>query len=349
MLVNRIHSHVHIRLQRVMLALCVYVLVCPPQLAFGQVPLTDSPALQMPMPAMLRYDAPGRYVYVTGEIRQPGSYHVASDERVVSVLQRAGNVTRIGSKRRIEIRRGQQTLKVDLLHFYQRGTVSQNPMLHGGDVIYVPIRGSVVRVVGAVVHPGRYELNEKAAISDTIQLAGGLASTVHKGRPVQVMRFIQGRRYVATHTQSPVVLKNVFLHDGDTLYIPIASDPEHWTVAQLPTLAEEESLTEHEEHVFVTGGVKAPGPYSYDEDQSVAHYIDLAGGLRTDAKSHIVVVGRTGKKHRLRHGQATRVIQAGDNIFVPEKRFQKGGVTQLLLGIAGIALSTTVTILSLSR
>src|SRR5207302_8231888 len=64
-------------------------------------------------------------------------------------------------------------LRVDLVRYETGGDLSGNPLVFETDVIFVPAAGRYVEVLGAVAHPGRYDLVPGDRVSDLVALAGG--------------------------------------------------------------------------------------------------------------------------------------------------------------------------------
>jgi protein involved in polysaccharide export with SLBB domain len=115
-------------------------------------------------------------VYVTGEVKQPGTLTARPFERVSDLIERAGGFGDAASKRGIEVRDAAGTVltHVDLAAFYATGDMTGNPHVAAGQVIVVPPPHAVVQVSGAVVLPGPYERRPGDTARDLIALAGGL-------------------------------------------------------------------------------------------------------------------------------------------------------------------------------
>jgi protein involved in polysaccharide export with SLBB domain len=121
--------------------------------------------------------APAQFrVFVTGEVKGPGAVAVSGIQRVSDAIQAAGGMTDNGSQRLIMLERGADTLRVDLLLFFNRGDLKDNPFLRSGDRLYVPPRAARVSIFGAVKTPEIYEIIPGESISDLIGLAGGFTS-----------------------------------------------------------------------------------------------------------------------------------------------------------------------------
>jgi protein involved in polysaccharide export with SLBB domain len=113
-------------------------------------------------------------VYVVGDVRVPGSYRISSAGTMLTALYAAGGPTANGSLRRIELRRGAATVaSFDLYDYLLRGDASRDRRLENGDIIFVPVHGPRVTVLGEVQRPSTYELAAGDALADMLRAAGG--------------------------------------------------------------------------------------------------------------------------------------------------------------------------------
>jgi protein involved in polysaccharide export with SLBB domain len=96
-------------------------------------------------------------VFVTGSVRLPGRYTGMSTDSILDYLRRAGGIdlTR-GSFRRIEVRRGGTTTRVDLYGFLVEGTLPRIAFAEG-DTVFVAPRGGTVAVEGEARQSALYE------------------------------------------------------------------------------------------------------------------------------------------------------------------------------------------------
>ena len=115
-------------------------------------------------------------VFVTGQVRNPGSVEVSGVERVSDAIEKAGKVTDSGSQRLIVLERGGKPERIDLLLFLKRGDYDRNPYLRSGDRIYVPPKGWQASIVGEVTLPSMYEIIEGETVNDLIAIAGGFTT-----------------------------------------------------------------------------------------------------------------------------------------------------------------------------
>src|SRR5882762_4069895 len=113
-------------------------------------------------------------VYVVGEVAQPGAYQISSLGTVFTALYAAGGVTERANLRRIEVQRlGKTVATLDLYDYLLQGDTRSDIRLETGDVVFVAVHGTRVRVRGAVVRPAIYELKTGQTLANLMTSAGG--------------------------------------------------------------------------------------------------------------------------------------------------------------------------------
>ncbi|MEO7454780.1 MAG: polysaccharide biosynthesis/export family protein, partial [Gemmatimonadaceae bacterium] len=116
-------------------------------------------------------------VFVLGDVSQPGSYRVSSAGTALTALYAAGGPTANGSLRHVEIKRGGRLVDtLDLYDYLLRADGSHDPRLQSGDVVFVPVHGARVRVVGEVIRPATYELRKGETLADVLRASGGFTA-----------------------------------------------------------------------------------------------------------------------------------------------------------------------------
>lgn len=134
-----------------------------------------------------------RTVTVTGEVLFPGRYALnRKDERLSSVIERAGSLTQEGHAdgirfyRRMDSRAGEQDtlarVNIDLPAVLEDPRFKDNLILEDGDSIDIPEFVPMVRVEGAVLFPVSVMYKPKADLDYYINSAGGYARSGDKGR-----------------------------------------------------------------------------------------------------------------------------------------------------------------------
>jgi len=131
-------------------------------------------------------------VEVQGQVNRPGPYTVREPINLQGVLSLAGGATETANLRNISIiretRSGASEINVDLIRFFRNREAESLPDIRSGDIIYVPVltQSSLVRVMGAVRIPGRYQPAGDENVADMINLAGGLAPKGNMNRVVYI-------------------------------------------------------------------------------------------------------------------------------------------------------------------
>jgi polysaccharide biosynthesis/export protein len=114
-------------------------------------------------------------VYVVGEVIQPGAYQISSLGTVLTALYAAGGMTERANLRAVEVRRlGKPLTTFDLYDYLLRGDTRNDVRLETGDVVFVGVHGTRVRIEGAVRRPAVYELRGGESLADLLKDAGGL-------------------------------------------------------------------------------------------------------------------------------------------------------------------------------
>ncbi len=141
-----------------------------------------------------------KLVSVVGHVREPGSYEILGKETILGVLARAKGLTdRAGTSvylTRVKEDGRRESYVVYLNDLLLNDNPQINLTVEPGDVIYVPEAGSVF-VEGAVGRPGAYSIKEGiSTVSQSITMAGGLASFANS-RDVKLVRYLgKGQREV---------------------------------------------------------------------------------------------------------------------------------------------------------
>lgn len=122
-------------------------------------------------------------VFITGEVRRPGTYTTSAMASVLNALYQAGGPQPTGSFRDIRVlRNGEVVERIDLYAYLTSGDNLSNLILAPGDVIFIPPAGPQVALRGAVTREALYELRQGETLVDAIDFAGGLTAPAALGR-----------------------------------------------------------------------------------------------------------------------------------------------------------------------
>jgi polysaccharide export outer membrane protein len=166
-------------------------------------------------------------VFITGEVRTPGTYTLTGDMSLIEALARAGStLPTAGAEVNIihpeegkaatgPISVGQANLanieRVDLREL-QAGTFSKNIALRDGDTIWVP-HAETIYVYGQVKNPGAYFVQTKdTTVMQALSLAGGVTDRGSTSR-IKIVRIVRGQK-----TELKAKLTDLVL-PGDTIMV----------------------------------------------------------------------------------------------------------------------------------
>ena len=114
-------------------------------------------------------------IFVVGDVVRSGSYTVSGLSTITNALLASGGVSKVGSLRDIQLKRGGRTVtRLDLYELLLHGDTSHDQQLQQGDAIFVPPVGLTAGVAGEVQRPAIYEFRDGATVADLVQMAGGL-------------------------------------------------------------------------------------------------------------------------------------------------------------------------------
>ncbi|WP_274520015.1 polysaccharide biosynthesis/export family protein [Abditibacterium utsteinense] len=213
-------------------------------------------------------------VSVTGAVTRPGIYSVPVGSGIVQAIGLAGGSVPAAALTKASVRRSNgQIVPINLFKALLENDADSNISLVEGDVIVVPEQKDRVSVLGAVVKPGFFPMEDGRAlkVADAIALAGGPQPNAALTRAV--LRRADG-------TEQPLDLyrllvqgvqaDNVVLHLDDIISIPEARG------------------------VTVIGEVEKPGTYPLEEGKAprVSDALAVAGGLKIKPELSRIAVAR---------------------------------------------------------
>ncbi len=262
-------------------------------------------------------------VFVTGEVQYPGAYNASPVERVSQVVAKAGGLSPLGSKTKVNvIRGGRLSALADIERFESKGDLTANPFVESGDVIYVPPVEGLVTVKGAVFGRGQYKLRASALTTEKERISEGIYELEQGDRVFDLIRKAGGitpwadlsASYVervvvgggGARKQIPVDLRRI-IFEGDTTQNIELMNSDVLVVPPINTL------------VYVEGEVTTPGAFLFTPNQRARDYIGQAGGPTNYANLRAIHIVRRGQKVSLRNDP---VVEPGDRIVVPRVGFR---------------------------
>jgi polysaccharide export outer membrane protein len=156
-------------------------------------------------------------IYVLGAVKTPGQFMMSRTMSVVDAITMAGGLDPEKAGKFVLVRRGKSKLplpndetvredepvfRIDLTKLLEKGDVSQDIALQGGDVVQVPARKvEMFYVIGEVQRPGAYEFKgeQEGEMLATRALgwAGGGGKTADLGGAVLIRNTDGGRQEIA--------------------------------------------------------------------------------------------------------------------------------------------------------
>lgn len=186
--------------------------------------------------------SPERSIYIMGSVGKPGRYAFNKSLGFLDALSAADGPTPNADLRNVRVahrnRRGSKVTNVNLARYFAVGDETLIPKVRPGDVIFVPDRNkewldepkeATVRVLGAVMKPGRYRFADDMTVLDLLAEAGGPTPIALQSRilVVNMGRVEQARQFdllafakTADTRMLPVV------RNGDMVYVPDQSQSE---------------------------------------------------------------------------------------------------------------------------
>jgi polysaccharide biosynthesis/export protein len=164
------------------------------------------------------------------------------------------------------------------------GSTTHDVRLSNGDLVFVPIHGTRVRIVGEVARPATYEMRPNETLADALRFAGGFTATAARQR-VQIERIVPPAQRVPG--------------GRDRTVIDIVSD--QFTNGVAPSVAVMPGdvirvfsvAARVRNRVYVSGDVWSPGSLGLTPGMRLSDALKLAGGVRPDVYLGQVLITRT--------------------------------------------------------
>jgi len=240
-------------------------------------------------------------VEIEGPVRRPGLFEIKPGESIEELLTFAGGYSDKAYTKRLTVRRstGEQ-LKVEDIEEEQYGSFAPQD----GDFFIV---GEIlkryenrVQVMGAVVRPGEFALEEGMTIKSLIEKAGGLRGDAFQNRATL---YRTGDNL--TQTVVSVDIQGIL---GGTVSDITLNREDVLNIASLYDLKEEY-------YVQISGEVNRTGVYPYAGEMTVGDLVMRSGGLKESASNSSIEIAR-----RLKDDVSGRVSEIITIAIDPELR-----------------------------
>ncbi len=210
-----------------------------------------------------------------GEIRTPGHLIMPLDEEITlldAIGQLGGGLTeRADRTNALIVREGETTVRVDLKKLLRDGDLSQNIVLHPGDVVVVAEAGKV-SVLGEVKSPSSFEVGEPITVLEAIARAGSITADADLAKAQLITPDSVVELDLEGLLERGEMQYNMQVNPGDALLVP-RSDPET---------------------VLIIGAVARPGVIDIrEEEQRDLLRLLTHAGPRADADLQNTAIYRT--------------------------------------------------------
>ncbi len=286
----------------------------------------------------------GNMVYVMGEVAKPGAYEGKRGATFMDILANAGGPTRFAESRQIRVIKADGRIRPFDLAGYTEGTMrGRPPAIEPGDAIFVPEKSDMnekswlkvapdraVRVLGAVLRPGRIEWSDEMSLLDLLAHVGGPSSRADTGH-IEILTPAPGGK-----PSTKVFNLDAFIsRGGSDRELPLIRAGSTIRVHDLPQDPSDNKAQwvrqSSEKSIYVFGQVGAPGRYMFTD---AMHFLDIlaaADGPTDNADIHNIRISHRDGKHArvsklnlalyFETGDDNLLprVKTGDTIYIPEK------------------------------
>ena len=314
-------------------------------------------------------------IAIDGSVKRPAKYELNENQFLSDVIEYANGV---------DVRADMSNIYLDRIfdgnvESIQINNIKQFNTINAQDGDKIFIRQHAFRTVeieGAILKPGKYLMAEGESIADLIEKAGGYTKNAYPfgavyenkeaflinkmAEEILYEKFIDN---IITSSQSNPA-SNINLSSiiditeslrnnipNGRIVIDIEGNSMNTAISDGDRLV----IPEKPNHIYVYGEVSYEGALNYENNQSVAHYISMAGGLKENAAETSIYVllpnGNTRrsalKKNLFQNNPSSELtLYPGSIIFVP-KKLDNSAANRIaaqayvsILGNIGIALAS---------
>ena len=244
-------------------------------------------------------------VMILGQVRNPGTYELSGETRVLQLIARAGGPTGMAALEQLKLSRGEEVLEIDLQALLNGTNPAENYLLQDGDVLYLPEEVLELSIFGEVARPGSYPWREGKRLSELLAEAGnqtgsGDLSNIRITYPDGSMEYVNFLAYL----QDIYPDADPVLPAGSSIYIGKKAF-----------------------EVNILGEVNRPGIYSWHEGMRLDKLLAQAGNQteRGDLEN-VKIIHQDGSTETVNlaayfaaeEGGANPLLQPGDTVKIEE-------------------------------
>jgi len=316
-----------------------------------------------------RYEADAPKVGVYGEVLRPGEYPLSERMTAVDLLRLAGGFKRSAFLGTADLASYaiQKGARVELQHREiligkaAAGDTDADMLLKPGDVLTIGQLGNwtsiggAINVMGQILHPGRYGIQQGERLSAVLRRAGGFLEEAYPYGAVlerdqvrelasknrdELVRKLQAQAVEpdpngkpepisVTRQRQQLIDKLKQIQPSGRLLIHISTDVQRWenTAVDIEVRSGDTLIVPRRPNfVLVAGQVYSPTAITLSRGKHASWYLRQAGGpTNIGSKKEIFVVRANGAVIGKSGGQwwsgnvLNTVLQPGDTVYVPEK------------------------------
>ena len=315
----------------------------------------------------------GNVVSIVGAVKRPGSYEIKKDGTLSNLIKFSNGLNAYADINNIKLERilDGKIQALPIVNISQFDNIKANDL----DSIYIrafPFRS--VEILGAVLNPGSYLMNEGDSILDVIEKSGGFTDNAYVfGAVYQNVnaRAISEQASQKLYENSIQNISQIIKEGGpDTDYTPLISMLAELKDAKVtgrvvinlesdenPALIQNGDtllIPEKTNQVYIYGSVSDSGSALYAKGEGIEYYISKKGGLIDNAdKNNVFVLNPNGETFRLKIKKNLFTsldnnveIFPGSVIYIPES-LDNGYQTRIqtqayaaILGSLGVSLAS---------
>lgn len=275
-----------------------------------------------------------RTAYVMGQVQKPGAYELGKSSTFLDVLANAGGPNQYAETRKVRLIHKTGSVEMfDVQAFTEGLSNVPLPSIQSGDVIYIPIRTDwnekswlqvapdhAVKIIGAVVRPGRYEWSNEMSLIDALAHAGGPSTEAD----IANIRVITNEHDITGKITTVQFNLNKFVeHGGDLSSVPVVKAGYTIEVPVLPrSPIDNKAIWTQQDRkttIYVFGEVGKPGRYNFNEHLNFLDILSAADGPNDKADLHDVhVIDRQGAYPQVIHVNLSLYFETGDPELIPK-------------------------------
>jgi polysaccharide export outer membrane protein len=179
--------------------------------------------LQEPLVSVFIQDYRSQSITILGAVRQPQNYIVTRQKHLIDIISLAGGLTNDAGDI-CYIRRGSETIIINLNDLLIGGDVRLNVPVYSGDFVHVPI-GGIIFVDGSVNSPGSFGMKGTVTLTQAIALSRGFKYEAIRDQ-VRVYRDTGKATREIIEVDYDAILANkspdIILKDKDVVIVPMS-------------------------------------------------------------------------------------------------------------------------------